>query len=121
MNNYNWIHIGLILEIGVVVLALVLFRFSRVLGALLDLIHRPPLEVWLRLSGWVMIIGFAVPHYFAVAVFYPNVPPNVSAAVANPLMLQLLWTARSISFFSLLIAALLALVPSLLYYRWTNQ
>ena len=115
------VHIGLILEIGVVVLAFVLFRFSRVLGALLDLIHRPPLEVWLRLSGWVMILGFAVPHYITVAIIYPNVPPNVSAALANPVMLQMLWVSRSFAFFSLLIAAMLALVPSMLYYRWTNQ
>lgn len=107
------LHIGLILELGIVVLAMVLFRFSRVLGALLDLIHRPPLEVWLKLSGWIMILGFALPHYIAVAVFYPN--------VANPVMLQLLWITRSISFFALFIAAVLAFVPSFLYYRWTNQ
>lgn len=107
------LHIGLILEIGVIVLAMVLFRFSRVLGGLLDLIHRPPLEVWLRLSGWIMILGFALPHYIAVAVFYPN--------NADPQMLQLLWITRSFSFFSLLIAAVLAFVPSFLYYRWTNQ
>ena len=106
-------HIGLILEIGVIVLAMVLFRFSRVLGGLLDLIHRPPLEVWLRLSGWIMILGFALPHYIAVAVFYPN--------AANPQMLQLLWIARSFSFFSLFLAAVLAFIPSFLYYRWTNQ
>ncbi len=107
------LHIGLILELGIVVLAMVLFRFSRVLGALLDLIHRPPLEVWLKLSGWIMILGFALPHYIAVAVFYPN--------VANPVMLQLLWITRSISFFALFIAAVLAFVPSFLYYRWTSQ
>lgn len=107
------LHIGLILEIGIIVLAMVLFRFSRVLGGLLDLIHRPPLEVWLRLSGWIMILGFALPHYVAVAVFYPN--------VSDPRMLQLLWMTRSFSFFSLLIAAVLAFVPSFLYYRWTNQ
>lgn len=111
--NYSWIHIGLILEIGVVVLAMVLFRFARVLGGLLDLIHRPPLEVWLKLSGWTMIIGFAVLHYIAVAVFYPN--------AADPRMLQMLWICRTISFFSLFVAAVLAFVPSLLYYRWTNQ
>ncbi|HEX6293250.1 MAG TPA: hypothetical protein VFZ66_28985 [Herpetosiphonaceae bacterium] len=111
--EYNLFHIGLILEIGIIVLAMVLFRFARVLGGLLDLIHRPPLEVWLKLSGWIMIIGFAVLHYIAVAFLYPN--------VANPRMLQLLWIARSISFFSLLVAAVLAFVPSFLYYRWTNQ
>lgn len=119
--NTQWLHIGLILEIGVIILAMVLFRFSRVLGGLLDLIHRPPLEVWLRISGWLMIFGFALPHYIAVAVFYPNVPPNVPAAVANPMMLQLLWTTRTFSFVSLLAAAVLAFVPSLMYYRWTNQ
>jgi hypothetical protein len=111
--KFEPIHIGLILELGIVVLALVLFRFSRILGGLLDLIHRPPMEVWLKLSGWVMIIGFAVPHYFAVALFYPN--------KADPVMLQLLWFARTISFFSLFIAAVLAFLPSFLYYRWTNQ
>jgi hypothetical protein len=107
------IHIGLILEIGTIILAMVLFRFSRVLGGLLDLIHRPPLEVWLKLSGWIMIVGFALPHYIAVAIFYPN--------VANPQMLQLLWITRTFSFFALLVAAVLAFVPSFLYYRWTNH
>jgi hypothetical protein len=107
------LHIGLILEIGIIVLAWVLFRFSRVLGGLLDLIHRPPLEVWLNLSGWVMIIGFALPHYFAVALFYQN--------LSDPYMLLMLWISRSISFFALFIAAILAFVPSFLYYRWTNQ
>lgn len=111
--KYELIHIGLILEIGVIILAWVLFRFSRVLGGLLDLIHRPPLEVWLRLSGWIMILGFAVPHYITVALFYPN--------RADPAMLQLLWMARTFSFFALFIAAALAFVPSFLYYRWTNQ
>ncbi len=107
------LHIGLILDIGFVILAWVLIRFSRVLGSLLDLIHRPPLEVWLRLSGWIMILGFSIPHYIAVAVFYPN--------IADPRMLQMLWLFRSFSGFSLLIAALLAFVPSFLYYRWTSQ
>lgn len=109
----QWLHIGLILEIGVVILAMVLFRFSRVLGGLLDLIHRPPLEVWLKLSGWVMILGFALPHYISVGFLYPN--------VADPNMLQLLWISRTFAFFSLFIAAVLAFVPSYLYYRWTNQ
>jgi hypothetical protein len=111
--KFEPLHIGLILEIGVIILAMVLFRFSRVLGGLLDLIHRPPLEVWLNLSGWIMILGFALPHYFAVALLYPN--------AAEPHMLQMLWFVRSVSFFSLLIAAILAFVPSFLYYRWTNQ
>lgn len=111
--KFEPIHIGLILETGVALLAVVLFRFSRVLGGLLDLIHRPPLEVWLKLAGWIMILGFSIPHYFAVALLYPN--------RTDPQMLYLLWMTRSVSFFALLIAAVLAFVPSFLYYRWTNQ
>lgn len=111
--NVALVHIGLILEIGTTVLAMVLFRFSRVLGGLLDMIHRPPLEIWLRLAGWLMILGFAIPHYIAVALFYQN--------LTDPVMVQFLWMARTFSFFSLLIAAVLAFVPSFMYYRWTNQ
>ncbi|WP_029215322.1 hypothetical protein [Kallotenue papyrolyticum] len=107
------IHIGLILDIGFALLALVLFRFARVLGGLLDLIHRPPLEVWLRLAGWILILGFSIPHYIAVAVFYPN--------IGDPRMMQMLWLFRAFSGFSLVIAAVLAFVPSYLYYRWTSQ
>lgn len=111
--HIEWIHIGLILETGIVLLALVLFRFARILGGLLDLVHRPPVEVWLTLAGWVMILGFAVPHYIAVAVFYPN--------AADPVMRQWLWIARTISFSGLAIAAVLAFAPSYLYYRWTSE
>lgn len=109
----NLIHIGLILDIGFIVLAWVLIRFSRVLGGLLDLIHRPPLEVWLRLAGWILILGFSIPHYIAVAVFYPN--------IGDPRMMQMLWLFRAFSVFSLVIAAVLAFVPSYLYYRWTSH
>ncbi len=107
------IHIGLILELGMLLLALVLFRFARVLGGLLDLIHQPPLEVWLSLAGWVIIVGFVLPHYLAVAVFYQNLD--------NPQMLQWLWISRTVSFVGLFIASLFALVPSFLYYRWSNR
>lgn len=107
------IHIGLLLEIGIVLLALVLFRFSRILGGLLNLIHQPPLEKWLKLAGWLMILGFAVPHYVAVAVFYQN--------LSNPTMLYWLWITRTVSFIGLLAASICAFVPSLLYYRWSNR
>ncbi len=107
------IHIGLILEIGTVLLALVLFRFARILGGLLNLIHQPQLEVWLTVAGWLMILGFAVPHYLAVAVFYQN--------LANPDLVRLLWITRTISFAGLLLASICAFVPSLLYYRWSNR
>ncbi len=79
----------------------------------LDLVHRPPVEVWLTLAGWVMILGFAIPHYIAVAVFYPN--------AADPVMRQWLWIARTISFSGLMIAAVLTFVASYLYYRWTSE
>ncbi|GAC1360769.1 MAG: hypothetical protein NVS4B8_29850 [Herpetosiphon sp.] len=107
------IHIGLILETGIVLLAMVLFRFARILGGLLDLIHKPPLEVWLVLAGWVMILGFAMPHYLAVAVFYPN--------LMDPWMARGLWICRTVSFVGLLVASVLAVVPSYLYYRWSTR
>ncbi len=111
--DYQWLHIGLILEVGIILLALVLFRFARILGGLLDMVGRPPIEVWLQLAGWVMILGFAMPHYIAVAIFYPN--------AADPSMRLGLWIARTISFSGLLIASVLAFVPSFLYYKWTSQ
>ena len=107
------IHIGLILEIGIVLLAIVLFRFSHVLGGLLDLIHQPPVEKWLRRAGWVMIFGFALPHYVAVSLFYQN--------LGNPAMVRALWISRTFSFSALLVGAIFAFLPSLLYYRWSNR
>lgn len=107
------IHIGLILEIGIVLLALVLFRFARVLGGLLTLIHQPKIDIWLVVGGWIMVVGFALPHYLAVSLFYQN--------LGDPYMLHWLWISRTVSFVSLLLASLCAFVPSFLYYRWSNR
>jgi hypothetical protein len=112
-DNIQWIHIGLILELGVLLLALILFRFSRVLGGLLDMIQKPPLDGWLKIAGWLLILTFVIPHYIAVAVLYPY------RGVPEPGYYLLLF--RTISFVGLFLAAILALVPCLLYYRWTNE
>lgn len=111
--RYDWFHNGLILDIGLVVLALVLFRYARILGGLLRLINRPPVEIWLYVAGWLLILGFAVPHYLALATLYPN--------LSNPDLLYYLWVTRTLTFVATAGAAVLALIPSLLYYRWTNQ
>jgi len=107
------IHIGLVLEIGVLLLALILFRFSRVLGGLLNMIQKPPVEGWLKIAGWLLILTFVIPHYIAVGVLYPY---RTFPEVGYNLLLF-----RAVSFIGLFAAAILALVPCLLYYRWTNE
>lgn len=107
------IHIGLILEVGVLLLALVLYRFSNLLGGLLAMIHRPPIAGWLKIAAVVLIVTFVIPHYIVVAVLYPSrTTPEVG-----------LWLLifRAVSFFGLLVASVLALIPCMLYYRWTNE
>jgi hypothetical protein len=113
MDKVQWIHIGLVLEIGVLLLALILFRFSRVLGGLLDMIQKPPLDGWLKIAGWLLILTFVIPHYIAVGVLYP------SRTEPEPAYYLLLF--RTLSFVGLFLAGILALIPCLLYYRWTNE
>jgi len=103
----------LILELGFILLALALLWYARVLGELLAIIRKPPIEVLIVIAAWVIIAAFVVPHYFASAVFYPNLD-------ADPRMYQYLALFRTISFFGLLISALLVLFPSVAYYLWTR-
>ena len=103
----------LFLELGFVLLALALIWYSRILGELLTIIQKPPLEVLVLIAAWVIVLAFVIPHYIVSAVFYPNLG-------ADPRMFQYLWIFRSISFFGLLISALLVLFPSLAYYLWTR-
>ena len=103
----------LLLELGFIGLAVALIWYSRILGELLTIIRKPPLEVLIVIAAWVIILAFVLPHYIVSAVFYPNLE-------ANQQMFQYLWIFRSISFFGLLVSALLVLFPSLAYYVWTR-
>jgi hypothetical protein len=103
----------LLLEVGFLLLAIALIWYSRILGELLEIIQKPPLEVLILIAAYVIIIAFVIPHYIVSAVFYPNLS-------ADQHMFQYLWIFRSISFFGLLISALLVLFPSLAYYLWTR-
>src|SRR5436309_10121152 len=95
----------LLLEIGFVLLAVALLWYSRVLGELLEIIRKPPIEVLIVIAAWVIILAFVIPHYIASAFFYANLD-------ADPLMGQYLLVFRSVSFFGLLVAAILVLFPS---------
>lgn len=108
------VHIGLFLDIGVILLAFILFRFARLLGGLLEMVHKPPVEGWLKIASWLLILTFALPHYIAVAVLYPN-------RLSNPEVGFWLLIFRAVSFFGLFAAVILALVPCILYYRWTSE
>jgi hypothetical protein len=103
----------LLLELGFVLLALALIWYAGVLGELLEIIRKPPLEVLIVIAAWVIILAFAIPHYIVSAVFYPNLD-------ADPRMYQYLAVFRSVSFFGLLTSAVLVLFPSLAYYLWTR-
>lgn len=103
----------LLLELGFILFAVALLWYSRILGELLEIIRKPPLEALVVIAAWVIILAFVIPHYIVSAFFYPNLE-------ANQAMFQYLWIFRSISFFGLLTAALLVLYPSVAYYLWTR-
>ncbi len=105
---------ALILEIGVLLLAFDLFRFARVLGELLEIIQKPPLEVLVMVAGVVLILTFVIPHYIASAVFYPNLTANAQMKVYLDIF-------RTISFVGMLVASALVAIPSLLYLLWTSR
>ncbi len=105
---------GLFLDIGFVLLGIALFWFARILGELLEIIQKPPLENMVRAAGWLLIFTFAIPHYIARAFFYPNL-------TADQGMWVWLYLFRTISGVGATVAAILALVPVLLYWRWTSK
>ncbi len=108
----------LFLEVGFVLLAVVLFWYARILGNLLVMIERPPLDTWVRVAGWILILTFSLPHYYVSAVVYPHFRSPLAAA---PDVVGHLWACRTISFFGMWIAAILAFLPGFLYYRWTSE
>jgi ABC-type phosphate/phosphonate transport system permease subunit len=111
---------ALFLEIGFVLLGVVLFWYARILGKLLEMLQRPPLDTWVYIAGWILILTFVLPHYYVSAVVYPHYL-NPAAAVGNPDILPQLWVCRTISFFGMWVAAILAFVPGFMYYRWTSE
>ncbi len=112
----------LFLEIGFVLLGLVLFWYARILGYLLEMLGRPPLDTWVRVAGWILILTFSLPHYYVSAVLYPHFR-NLGqlGALASPAILSQLWFCRTLSFFGMCVAAILAFVPGFMYYRWTSE
>lgn len=105
---------ALLLEIGFIMLAIALFWFARILGELLEIIQKPPVEGLIRIAGWLLIGTFALPHYIANAYFYPNL-------TADSNMWIWLWVFRTISNLGLMVAAVLAFIPVFLYWRWTRE
>ncbi|MBN1485507.1 MAG: hypothetical protein JXA37_12385 [Chloroflexia bacterium] len=117
----NWFPFpALFLEVGFVLLGIVLFWYARILGNLLEMLQRPPLDTWARLAGWILILTFSIPHYYVSAVVYPHFR-NPAAALGQAGILPQLWTCRTISFFGMGVAAVLAFIPGFIYYRWTSE
>ena len=120
MNLWGDIHIDwlplppLLLEIGVILLAVAIWRYGRVLGELLQIIDKPPLDVLISIAAVLMVLTFSIPHYIVSAVFYPNL-------LADQRMYQYLNIFRTFSFVGLFLAALLVLIPSILYFFWTTR
>ncbi|MEI7553744.1 hypothetical protein [Candidatus Chlorohelix sp.] len=105
---------ALLLDIGFIILALALFWFARILGELLEIIQKPPVEGLTRIAGWLLILTFSIPHYVANIYLYPNLTGDSNMWVA-------LWIFRTISNVGLLVASVLALIPVVLYWRWTRE
>ncbi|NWJ44975.1 MAG: hypothetical protein HXX08_03765 [Chloroflexi bacterium] len=105
---------ALLLDIGFIILALALFWFARILGELLEIIQKPPVEGLTRIAGWLLILTFSIPHYVANIYLYPNLTGDSNMWVA-------LWIFRTISNVGLLVASILALIPVVLYWRWTRE
>jgi hypothetical protein len=113
--NVDWLPMPpLLLEIGFILLAVALWRYGRVLGELLQIIDKPPIEVLISVAAWVIVLTFSIPHYIVSAVFYPNL-------LASQSMFQYLAVFRTFSFVGLLIAAILVLIPSIAYFWWTTR
>ena len=110
---------ALLVEVGFVLLAVVLFWFARILGKLLQMLQRPPLDTWVRVAGWLLILTFAIPHYYVSAVLYPHM--RGLGPLGQPEIFAQLWLCRTISFFGMFVAGVLALVPGFMYYRWTSE
>ena len=81
----------LLLEIGFILMAVALWRYGRVLGELLQIIDKPPLEVLIRVAAVLIVLTFAIPHYIVSAVIYPNL-------LADQRMFQYLGLFRTFSF-----------------------
>ena len=105
---------ALLLDTGFILLAIALFWFARILGELLEIIQRPPLEGLVRIAGWILIITFAIPHYISNAIFYQNLSASGS-------WYFWLWSFRTFSVIGVLVAAILALIPAVQYWRWTSK
>ena len=105
---------ALLLDIGFIFLAIALFWFARVLGELLEIIQKPPMEGLVRIAGWLLIFTFAIPHYIANAFFKPNL-------TADQGWWYWLWSFRTFSFIGALVAAALAIIPAIQYWRWTSK
>ena len=113
--NIDWFPLPpLLLEIGFVLLAVTLWRYGRVLGELLQIIDKPPIEVLITVAAWLIVLTFAIPHYIVSAVFYPNLDASQS-------MYQYLAIFRTLSFWGLLVAGILVLIPSVAYFLWTRE
>jgi hypothetical protein len=109
----------LFLEVGFILLGVVLFWYARILGGLLEMLGRPPLDTWVRIGGWILILTFALPHYYVSAVVYPHF--RTLGAAGAPDILRQLWFCRTLSFFGMWVAAILAFIPGFMYYRWTSE
>lgn len=105
---------ALLLDVGFILLAIALFWFARVLGELLEIIQKPPLEGLVRIAGWLLIITFTIPHYVANAFFKPNLTADQS-------FWYWLWGFRTMSFVGALVASILAIIPAIQYWRWTSK
>jgi hypothetical protein len=105
---------ALFLDLGFILLAIALFWFARILGELLEIIQKPPLENMVRVAGWLLILTFALPHYLARALIYPNLN-------ADQDLWTMLYAFRTVSSVGLLLAAALVLTPVFLYWRWTSE
>lgn len=105
---------ALFLDLGFILLAIALFWFARILGELLEIIQKPPLENMVRVAGWLLILTFALPHYLARALIYPNLN-------ANQDLWTMLYAFRTVSSVGLLLAAALVFIPVFLYWRWTSE
>ncbi len=104
---------GLFVDLSFVMMALALLLYARVLGGLLEVARRPPLDSMVVIAAWVLIIAFVIPDYLANALFAPNLSANAD-------MYQYLWLCHTVSSFGLVAAAALVLYPSVSYYMWTR-
>ncbi len=113
-----YLELELMLALGVLLFAISLFVYGRVLGRLLKLIHRGGLWVFPVLGGVFLLIGVGV-HLFCVS-YYSTLLSHADPSDLFALIVGFL-KMGAVESVAMLVAGLLSFLGGLIYYLWTSR